>query len=343
MTKLLNQLNTMRPENLQGFCLLAALCVLALTVLAMRADSRLLHRRLRAEAAAKRQWSRVLADSVFDGLLIHRQGLILQMNRALARMLGTREREWLGQHFANLARPDQSGALRAELEAPQPQIAEFRLLRANKSEVTVELSSQNIEFEGLPATVTAIRDISQRVVDARRIARLTHYDSLTGLPNRKLFCEMLATALARAERKSGAVTMFTLDLDRFKAMNAEFGRENGDALLEQAARRIAACATRDDLLARIGGDKFALLLAGGDAANRAMSLGGQLAAAFNEPFIVDGQLAKLSVSIGIAMYPDHAADAAALLNASGFALAQAARKGGGAVHMFCHHEASRPG
>lgn len=331
-------MNLTRADNLAELSLLLALCVLGVAVFAMRADRWFFQRRIAAEEAARRQWSRILADASFDGLLIHRQGLILQMNRSLVRLLGAREREWLGQQFANLARADQVATLRTELEAPLPQRTEFFLLRPNKTEIAVEICSHNIEFEGQPATVTAIRDISQRLADAAKIARLTHYDALTGLANRKLFDKILAASLAQTDRKSGTVTVFTIDLDRFKAMNEQLGRSGGDLLLKQVAARIGAMISKEDTLARLGGDKFALLMMSTGGPNRALSLGGQLGAAFNEPFIIDGRLVKLGLSIGIAVYPDHAADAEGLMKASEFALAQAARGGGGVAHMFCHQE-----
>ena len=331
----------MQADDLLAACLLAALLVLAITVLTMRGDGRFLRERAAREETARRQWSRALADASFDGLLVHRQGVILQINRPLARLLGAREREWLGQHFTNFARPDQASALRAELEAPQPQLAEFHLLRSNKTEVAVEISSHNIDYEGQPATVTAIRDISQRIADAQRISRLTYYDPLTGLPNRKLFNDTLVAALARLGRQSGTVTLFMIDLDHFKHSNAQLGRNGGDALLKQAAQRIAAMASRDDLPARLGGDKFALMLLHNGPTNQGLSLAQRLCAAFNEPFVIEGQMVRLRLCIGIAVYPDHAGDADSLLQAADFALEQAERKGGGSVHMFAHHEAMR--
>ncbi len=326
-------------SDLAWICLLAVLLILTGALFTLRAGGKWLGGRLKAEEALRRAWTRNLADASFDGLLIHRQGVILQMNRTLVRMLGTREREWLGQNFVNLARPDHSAALRAELEAPQPQTAEFTLLRANKTEVPVEIYSHNIEFDGQPAIVMAIRDISQRLADAARITRLTHYDALTGLPNRALFTETLAAALARNNTTSGTTALLIMDLDQFKPMNDLLGRAGGDLLLKQVAGRLAAMTQEEDTLARIGGDKFAMLISSNGPPNRGMSLGGQIAATFHEPFIIDGQLIKLWLSIGLAIYPDHAADAPGLMKAAEFALNQAAQAGGGTAHIYSHHEA----
>ncbi|GLR67740.1 hypothetical protein GCM10010909_24210 [Acidocella aquatica] len=326
-------------DDLAWIFLLALLFILAGALLTLRTGGLWLRGRLKADEALRRAWTRNLADASFDGLLIHRQGLILQMNRALVRMLGTREREWLGQNFVNLARPSHAATLRAELEAPQPQTTEITLLRANKTEVPVEIYSHNIEFEGQPAIVMAIRDISQRLADAARIARLTHYDALTGLANRTLFAETLAAALARNNVTSGTTTLLIMDLDQFKPMNDLLGRAGGDLLLKQVANRLAAMAQEEDTLARIGGDKFAMLIPSNGPPNRGVSLGGQIAAAFHEPFIIDGQLIKLWLSIGLAIYPDHAADTLGLMKAAEFALTQAAQAGGGTAHIYSHHEA----
>ena len=319
--------------------MMLALLVVVLMVGALWIDIRHRRRQLEAEHDGHRQWSRKLADASFDGLLVHRGGTILQMNRALVRMLGCREREWVGQPFANLARPDQVAALRTELEAPQPLVLEFCLRRLDKTELPVEICSQTIEHDRMPATATAIRDISQRHADAARITRLSQYDHLTGLPNRKLFMERLAAAVARNDRDGGTTTLFLADVDQFKTVNEQIGRGGGDQLLKQLAGRVNALLAEAETLGRLGSDKFGIVLPSAGAASRAAGLGPQLEAAFGEPFIVEGQLVTASVSVGIACYPDHAANADGLLKAANFALKQAGRAGGGFSHRFNHDEA----
>ncbi len=319
---------------------LAALGLLGAALAAMRLDSLAARRRQRTEEAAHRQWSRSLADASFDGLLVHRQGGILMMNRALVRMLGVREREWLGQSFATLARDDQVAGLRAELEAPQAAPQDFTLLRANKTEMIVELASQCVAFEGQPATATAIRDVTQLRGYEAHIARLTHYDALTGLPNRGLFNELLRRAVAETARGQTGLTLILMDLDNFKAQNQLLGRGGGDALLQMLTARLSAMLGPDDALARLSGDKFAVLLGAGGPPNRGLSLGGQLQAACGEPFIVEGRLAKLSLSVGLAMYPEHAADGDGLQRAAELALEQARLAGGGGLHLYRHEDSA---
>ena len=328
----------MHTDLLAGISLLAALLILTGVIAAMRADSLFIRRRMESEAAARRLWAHGLADASFDGLLIHRQGVILLMNRALVRMLGLREREWLGQNFCTVACEEDVTALRAELEAPGPELARFRLTRGSRGEITVEASSQAIDFEGQPATVTALRDITQRVADAARIERLTHHDALTGLPNRGQFERIAEQALA-ANSPHQPVSLLVTDIQGFKAVNQQYGRKAGDALLQQLSHRIAGLLLREDVLARLSGDKFALLLKAEGPPSRGMSLGGQVLASCAEPFIVDGRLVTLKLSAGLAMFPDHAADMEGLLRAAETALGRAQSEGSG-LHLFRHEDAT---
>lgn len=321
---------------LAGISLFAALLLLAGVIAAMRADHMFIRRRLEAEGANRRLWAHGLADASFDGLLIHRHGVILLMNRALVRMLGIREREWLGQNFCTTAREDDVAALRAELEAPGPDLAHFHLLRATKGEIVVEASSQAIEFEGQPATITALRDITRRLTDEARIERLTNHDALTGLPNRSHFETIIETTLA-VNDPHRPVSLLLTDIQNFKTVNQQFGRKTGDAVLQQLSQRIAGQLPHDDVLARFSGDKFALLLKAEGPPSRGMSLGGQLIASCAEPFIIEGRLVTLKLTAGLAMYPDHAADMEGLLRAAEVALSRAAAEGNG-LHLFRHED-----
>lgn len=322
-------------DLLPGVSLVAALLLLAGLIIAMRADHQFIRRRLQDEGATRQLWARGLADASFDGLLIHRHGVILLMNHALVRMLGLRERECLGQNFCTLAHEEDVAALRAELEAPGAERMRFRLLRAGKGEITVEASSQAIEFEGQPATVTALRDITGRMADHARIERLMHHDALTGLPNRACFETIVEQTLVASELNH-PVSLLVIDIQGFKAVNQQFGRKRGDVLLQQLSQRIAGLVPPDDVLARLSGDKFALLLKAAGPPSRGMSLGGQLLAGCAEPLIVDGSLITLKLSAGLAMFPDHAADMEGLLRAADVALARAHTEGG--LHLFRHED-----
>ncbi len=300
-------------------------------------------RRRQAAAAhlpeARRQWAHRLADAAFDGLLIHRNGTILQMNTALVRLLGYREAELLGTHFSSLTHPGLVPALRTELEAPRPEIAAFTLLHEDTTERFVEMASHTLEFNGLPATVTAIRDVTlQRRLEAQ-LAHLTQNDALTGLPNRVTFTTMLEAAMLGNDRGGGTTAVMMLDVDGLKSINDVFGRSGGDRLLRQIGARLSGFSREHDVVGRLDGDKFGIIQPHTGAPNRIASLVSQIEMSFDEPFIIDGRAMTASLSIGMAIYPEHATDAEGLLWAANLSMKQVRRAGGGGSRMFLHEDA----
>jgi len=317
-------------------CGSASLCLVIFFAFSL---SKLYLAQLRRESEAMRLWSRRLADATFDGLLIHRNGTILSMNRALVRLLGVREREMLGQPCAALGPAEDDGRLRAEFDAPGNGVGEFRLLRADKTELHVEMFSQPTMHDGVPAMVTAIRDVTAARADQARMERLLHYDSLTNLANRKYFLEKLRDAIATNDTQGGATALFVMDIDNLKQVNEQFSHAGGDVLLRQMAARLTHLTEGEDVVGRISGDKFAIMQHYRGAANRAMALASRLESALADPFVIEGQMVKTSVSMGLAIYPDHATDGEVLLKAAQFALSLAAQEGGGVCHVFHHAEA----
>ncbi len=319
-------------------CALAA-CALAMAALAA---ARWRQRRQAAEGKlpeARRQWARRLADAAFDGLLIHRNGTILQMNNALVRLLGYREAELLGTHFSSLTHPALVPALRTELEAPRPEIVAFTLLHEDATERFVEMASHTLEFNGLPATVTAIRDITLQRGLETQLAHLTQNDALTGLPNRVTFTKMLEAAMLGNDRGGGTTSVMMLDVDRLKSINDAFGRGGGDRLLRQIGVRLSGFCRERDIVGRLDGDKFGIIQPHTGAPNRIASLVNQIETSFDEPFIIDGRAMTASLSIGMAIYPEHATDAEGLLWAANLSMKQVRLAGGGGSRMFLHEDA----
>ena len=336
------------PEQLlgliggSGFHLRSVIWIVAVLVLGAAVAAAFIRiRRRRGEIIpeARRQWARRLADAAFDGLLIHRSGTILQMNNALVRLLGYREAEILGTHFSSLTHAALSAALRTELEAPQPEIIAFTLLHADQTERFVEMASHTLEFNGLPATVTAIRDITERRELQERLEHVTQNDALTSLPNRSQFTKMLQASMIGNDRGGGTTAVLLLEVDRLKAINDSFGRAGGDRLLRQIALRLSGFKHESDIVGRLDGDKFGIIQPHTGAPNRNASLVSQIESSFEEPFIIDGRAVTASLSIGMAIYPEHATDAEGLLWAGNLAMEQVSQAGGGGSRMFQHADA----
>ena len=161
-----------------------------------------------------------------------------------------------------------------------------------------------------------------------QILKLAYWDPLTGLPNRLQFRDAVRDAIAEAQAGGAAhptVAVVMIDLDRFKHVNDVLGYRVGDLLLGRVGERLSQQMVRgNDLVARLGGDEFAVLLRQGDAA-LAMSVAQRIGAAFDEPLTLEENTVDMGAGIGMACWPQHAADADALLSRAEIAMYAAKR------------------
>ncbi len=171
-------------------------------------------------------------------------------------------------------------------------------------------------------------DISQRKELEQDLERMAFYDPLTGLPNRILFHERLRQALRDVKRYGGfLVAVLYLDLDLFKQVNDRYGHELGDALLEEAAKRLSAVVREADTVARLGGDEFGVVLTHIADAEAAAAVAAKIIGILGEPFILYGRRCQIGTSIGIALAPSHGCDVKALIATADHAMYQAKRGG----------------
>jgi diguanylate cyclase (GGDEF)-like protein len=171
---------------------------------------------------------------------------------------------------------------------------------------------------------------------------LAYHDSLTGLPNRRLLVDRLEQSLAAAERTGSRVAVLVLDLDTFKQVNDTLGHHVGDVLLRQIVARLLSRVRAADTLARSGGDEFTLISDITDPKG-AETLASALASVLEDPFEIEGNRIETSVSIGVAIFPDHATGPDDLRAAADIAMYEAKRAGRGryAVSGLAHPHANR--
>ncbi len=158
-----------------------------------------------------------------------------------------------------------------------------------------------------------VRDITLRKQADDRLIWLSHYDELTGLANRRLFTDQLQHVISMAHRTNESVSLFYLDLDRFKFVNDTMGHAMGDEVLKETARRISSTLRDSDIAARLGGDEFALLLPETDA-DGAAPVADKILEKLREPYIFDDLEFTLGASIGIALYPQNTHSSEALVH-----------------------------
>lgn len=325
--------STTAPTGLAAAVAGITMMILVLSLAGSIVDQRLADRAAREAARLRASETRFrqLADVTFEGIVIHAGKRILDVNRAMTRLLGRAPEDIIGRPVLDFVAPGhRKGLTHATPQEPR----EIALLHADGSLVDVEVLGEAIEHDGRPAWVVAVRDLRERKQAEERLRHMAHHDLLTQLPNRALFNDRLEQALAQAERDGGAVAVLCLDLDRFKAVNDLLGHHGGDALLQQAAQRLLRAANDQDTVARFSGDEFVVLQtriaqpAGAEAAAKRM------VAALGAPFDLDGQPILVGTSIGIALYPQDARSGEGLLRNADTALYRAKADGRGTYRFF---------
>ncbi|MBA4742895.1 MAG: EAL domain-containing protein [Azoarcus sp.] len=200
----------------------------------------------------------------------------------------------------------------------------------------LELSRLRGFLEDLVAQRTAMLQVSEE-----KYRTLAHRDALTGLPNRVLFAELLAHALAHAERVDGRFALLMLDLDNFTTVNESLGHSLGDQLLIGVAQRLQGELPESDAIAHIGGDEFSILLEHHEDGPSVDLRAQRMIEALAAPFTIGGNIVYVGASIGIALYPDDGTHAEALQSNANAALHQAKLNARGTLRFFSPEMSSR--
>lgn len=154
--------------------------------------------------------------------------------------------------------------------------------------------------------VKLAEDVSEKRMLSEQLSYVTHYDPLTGLPNRMLLRERIDFALTRAQREGHGVAILSIDLDRLKFINDSMGHHVGDRILQIIAQRLRTLLGEDDTLARFGGDNFILLLGQLRLVQEATALAKRLQTILDAPISLEDGIARITASVGIALYPEDA-------------------------------------
>ena len=199
---------------------------------------------------------------------------------------------------------------------------------------TFPLEIMTVSLKGSEGVVVVIRDITERMQTEEKIRQMAYHDSLTGLPNRKLFSDRLDIALAQAQRNQKKVGIAMLDLDNFKDVNDTLGHAMGDLFLKAMAERLSAELRDGDTVARFGGDEFMLILPDLKVIEDAIQVAQKIVDSFCKPFLVDTHQLVITTSIGIAVYPNDGTDEGMLLKNADIAMYQAKQAGRSRYQLY---------
>lgn len=247
------------------------------------------------------------------------EGTIIHSNPAFQRLLGYSEEELNALHWSQLTVLEdhtENHRLRRELLRGERQAYQIekryihkdgRIIWGSVAVTGVRRDDGTLEF-----LLALIEDITARKQKSDAIAHQAYHDALTGLPNRRRFTERLDQALVKARRNNTPLALLFLDLDHFKDVNDALGHAAGDALLQEIAHRLKSCVRTSDTVARLGGDEFTALLPDVDGSG-AIQVAKKILQSLPVSYVIGGKTLTVTPSIGISLYPDHAPDAATLI------------------------------
>lgn len=191
-------------------------------------------------------------------------------------------------------------------------------------DIPVEASLQYVHLaDQQPDFVAVVRDIRARKQAEETIHRLAYVDPVTDLPNRTRFQELIQECVATATSQSRCVGLLLIDLERFKDVNDTLGHRSGDHLLRQVGMRIRGALFKPDVIARIGGDEFGILLPHLADASDVMCAVSKIQHCLHDPFVIDGVPIVVEASIGVVTMPEHGTNASVLLQRADIAMYRA--------------------
>ena len=265
-------------------------------------------------------------------------------NPASSRNLGYTLRELRALKFSDIFSVDGvegRGLLLKLQEATARAPLEMRQLRADGSERNVEATCYPIQMAGKQLLAVAVHDVTiRRKVETQLLQKhqqldhLAHHDHLTGLPNRLYLAAHLPDAIEEGKKNGAMLAVLFLDLDRFKHVNDSRGHETGDKLLKTVAQRVRSTMRADDLVVRMGGDEFVVVMRGIRGTEQVNEAAARINRALSAPMVVDGRTLVTTVSIGVALYPYDGADMGELLRHSDTAMYQAKDRGRNNYQLF---------
>ncbi len=296
-------------------------------------------RAVEALRRSERRFRSLVQNSSDLVLVLGPDATIQYVSPSVERLMGFNPEELLGRSALAWVHPDDVPSARVMLHRrltrpDAPLIAMvYRVRHRDGSWRFMEILSTNLLHEpSVGGIVVNMRDVTERETLQQELARLAFTDALTGLPNRTMFMDQLRRALPRARPNRLAVLF--LDLDGFKVINDSLGHATGDALLRAVAQRLTACLPTRDLVARFGGDEFALLLHAVRGPRHALRRAEQIIETLRRPFTVEGREFFVSASIGVTVPRAHPVSTEELLREADIALYQAKTGGKARAVVF---------
>jgi diguanylate cyclase (GGDEF)-like protein/PAS domain S-box-containing protein len=284
---------------------------------------------------SERALFRAMIDQVPDYLFVKdRDSRFVIANRAVAADLGATPEDIIGKDDFDLHPEEHARQFHADEQqviatgVPMIDIDEY-IVDSNGRQKWLSTSKLPLRNDAgeIVGLIGICRDVTDRKRAEEQIHFMAHHDALTRLPNRATLMDRLTLAIAGARRGGGRVTVVFIDLDNFKVVNDSLGHNAGDALLKAVAQRMVQCVRSSDTVVRLGGDEFVVLLIDNMDSPKPVAVIERLRAAVTEPVPIEGQMFRVTCSVGLAAYPGDGEDAETLLMNADIAMYQAKESG----------------
>ena len=274
-------------------------------------------KRMENELFDEKERVRLTLQSIGDAVVCSdAKGMVTYLNPVAERLTGWQAFDAAVHNVdevVSLRSPDNNEPLPSTLRtamqqgAPTEPVRGVLVHRTTGQRFQVEETASPItdRHGAVTGAVAVLRDVTDAVAMAERMAHLAQYDPLTDLPNRVLLQDRAQLAMAQALREGKSLAVMYLDLDGFKQINDTLGHAVGDQLLVQFAQRLQAAVRASDTVCRQGGDEFVVLLPGLEAPEAACCVARKILAACDTPFELAGQRVQVGLSGGIALFPQH--------------------------------------
>lgn len=292
------------------------------------------------QAQAQVTFKEHMLENIFDAipdlfLLVDLQGLVIDYYSSNTDDYFANSTEIVGQNITALFSEDQNRHIQIQFENAIKQKSNTRIEYEQQVSDKIKYFEARLSFiDKYDQVMIIIRDITEQHQSAELIRHQAYYDNLTSLPNRFLSLERLSQSLIQSQRNFEKTAVLFLDLDDFKKINDSLGHETGDKLLIKCAKRLQNAIKNEATVGRLGGDEFIVLINGLVKRNDVLSVIQRLLEAFRRPFNLDDKELIMTVSIGVAIYPDDGDCASDLLRNADIAMYQAKGLGRNTYSFF---------
>ncbi len=277
--------------------------------------------------------SEIVFEEATEGILVvDHNSIVVRINPAMLHFLGIKEGDALGEHvkfFEKYVNPDSLQMINDEVDISDHWHGEIKIQNANKAAIPAWMTVNTIRdsLGQITNFVTMVTDISELQLVHDKLAYLAMHDTLTKLPNRTLIFDRLELAIASAHRHQKRGALFFLDIDHFKEINDNYGHEYGDLVLQAFADRISSVMRASDSLGRLSGDEFLLIIDDINDFDGITQIAQKLISLFETPISIKNSYFYITISIGIALFPDDGKDPETLIHAADEAMYLAKKHG----------------